>query len=181
MRLSSLAPGARGKSASYLQTGCDVKRLPRQPAAGLLPCDGPTDAPVPAGLHPLLGPRFGVWCCKRHLIYFKRIKQLRIKLNNPLSLFLCCVLSCGSGISASGEALSMSRQDRGRPLHITGQSAAGSFTWSDFELLPAFWSLYSRCLPLWSLSFISWWQTLVCGRNSYHWRVDSQQATTHHL
>ncbi|XP_051255343.1 transmembrane protein 116 isoform X1 [Dicentrarchus labrax] len=45
----------RGESLSYLQTGCDIERLPWQPAAGVLPCDGPADAPVPADLCPLLG------------------------------------------------------------------------------------------------------------------------------
>lgn len=41
------------------------------------------------------------------------------------SLFLCCFLSGGSGISPGGEALSRSGRGWGRPLHITGQSAAG--------------------------------------------------------
>lgn len=56
--ISSPAPGARGKSPSYLLAGRNIKWVPWKPAAGLLPCDGPTDAPVPADLLPLLGSRF---------------------------------------------------------------------------------------------------------------------------
>lgn len=41
------------------------------------------------------------------------------------SMCVCCFLSGGSGISSGGEALSRSGWGLGRPLHITGQSAAG--------------------------------------------------------
>ncbi|XP_026173702.1 transmembrane protein 116 isoform X1 [Mastacembelus armatus] len=64
--------------------GRDVRRLSWQPAAGLLPCVGPTDGPVPSGLRPVLGP------------------------------------SCGSGVAAGGEAVSVSGRGRGHPLHIPG-------------------------------------------------------------
>lgn len=53
-----VTPGARGEGPSHLPQGCNIKRLPRKPAAGLVPCDGPPDAPVPAGLRPVLGSRF---------------------------------------------------------------------------------------------------------------------------
>uniref|UniRef100_UPI0037E9C3E5 transmembrane protein 116 isoform X1 n=1 Tax=Semicossyphus pulcher TaxID=241346 RepID=UPI0037E9C3E5 len=49
------APGAHGESSSYSQASGDIKRLPGHAAAGLLPCDGRADAPVPADLPPVLG------------------------------------------------------------------------------------------------------------------------------
>lgn len=53
----SPAPGPRGQSPPYLQADGNVMWLPRKPAAGLLPGDGPADAAVPSGLPPLLGAR----------------------------------------------------------------------------------------------------------------------------
>lgn len=55
---SSPSSGSDGEGPSYLQAGGDITRLPGQRAADGLPRDGPTDAAVPAGLHPLLGSRF---------------------------------------------------------------------------------------------------------------------------